>query len=53
MKKYSYYEFASESESTHTYEDYREAFSDYMKCDESATLYGVSEDGEISVIRSK
>lgn len=52
-RKYAYYQVASESYSTQNFDDYKEAFSTYSRTDESATLYGVSEVGDVSVIISK
>lgn len=52
-RKYAYYQVESESTSTQHFDDYKEAFSTFSKTDESATLYGIDEFGEVSVITSK
>ena len=52
-RKYAYYQVVSESTSTQHFDDYKEAFSTFSKTDESATLYGIDEFGEVSVITSK
>lgn len=52
MKKYSHYEVGTEmGESSHT--NYKEAFATYQSFNGSATLYGINEMGEYSVIMSK
>ena len=53
FRKYVQYELTSETENTKFYDDYSEAFSDYMRYEFSATLYGIAEDGGIEVIFSK
>lgn len=51
-RKFEHYEVATEmGESATT--NYRDAFSEYQHFDGSATLYGVDEMGEYSVIMSK
>lgn len=52
MKKYDIYQVVSETETREFY-NYREAFSKYQRTEESATLYGIAEQGDMSVILSK
>lgn len=51
-RKYDYYTLATELDET-TFESYQEAFSAYNKEEDSATLYGTDEQGDVSVIMSK
>jgi len=52
MAKYVSYQLATDCSDTQEYDDYRQAFGDYQRC-ESATLYGVDEFGEMSIIMAK
>ena len=52
-KKYLGFCLCTETESDHTYDDYSEAFADYMRYGLSATLYGVTKYGSVEVIFSK
>jgi len=51
MKKYVYYNLITEEKSL-SYYDYRNAVSEYSKA-ESATLYGITFEGEQVVIYAK
>lgn len=51
-KMYVRYEIATDTSENVT-TNYRDAFSEYMRYKGSATLYGVTEMGDFSVIMSK
>lgn len=53
MRKYNSYEIAYSDRFTEIFYDYRQAFSAYQQTTCSATLYGVNDMGEYSVIMSK
>ena len=53
MRKYRNYTLATESEDCEVFGNYRSAFSAFNTTDESATLYGETEEGDTEVIMSK
>lgn len=51
-RKYTIYQVINDSGTKQT-EDYQEAFGIYQRSDAPATMYGIDEQGEMSVILSK
>lgn len=54
MKKYNLYQLvANFGETNEESENYRDAFSKYQREETPKTLYGIDEQGNVSVIMSK
>lgn len=52
MRKYHYYQLVTET-NTKDFSNYREAFANFQRTPESATIYGVTYEGEFNTILAK
>ena len=52
-RKYTIYQAINDSGTNEQTENYQEAFGIYQRSDAPATMYGIDEQGEMSVILSK